>query len=123
MIMLDTSVLLAALTGPRPLLAEMRQRLAAGQNMAISSLVLFDWRLGPRTPEELASQEELFPSGGALPFGAAEAALAASLFRRSPPGQAGAMTVAIAACALRQEAALWTLDKEAYAGLPGLLLA
>lgn len=123
MILLDTSVLLAALTGPRPLLPELRQRLAAGQSMAISALVLFDWRLGPRTPEELASQEELFPSGGALPFGAEEAALAASLYRQSPTGQVGAMAVAIAACALRQEAALWTLDREAFATIPGLQLA
>lgn len=123
MILLDTSILLAALTGPRPQLGKLRQRLAAGQSMAISSLVLFDWRLGPRTPEELASQEELFPSANALPFGAEEATLAAVLYRQIPSGRAGAMAIAIAACALRQEAALWTLHREAFAGIPGLLLA
>lgn len=123
MILLDTSILLAALTGPRPLLPQLRQRLAAGQRLAIPALVLFDFRLGPRHPAELASQEELFPSAAALPFAAEDAALAASLYHSLPPGRMGAMALAIAACALRQEAALWTLDREAFTAIPGLVLA
>ncbi|MGH9535414.1 MAG: type II toxin-antitoxin system VapC family toxin [Terriglobales bacterium] len=122
MTVLDTSVLLAALTGPRPLLRELRRRCAAGERLAVPALVLFDWRLGPRTGEELASQEELFPAAAALPFEAEDAQLAATLFKRLSPGRASAMAIAIAACALRQEAALWTLHGEDFAGIPGLQL-
>ena len=123
MILLDTSVLLAALTGPRPMLPELRRRFAAGERMAVPALVLFDWRLGPRTAEELACQEELFPAAAALPFAAEDAALAAELFKQIPPGNSGAMAVAIAACAIRQEAALWTLQPEDFAAIPHLRLA
>ena len=76
--------------------------------MLVPSLVLYEWLRGPRLPEELAAQEALFPPESVVPFGGHEAALSARLYRslRRPRGRE--VDIAIAACAIHREAALWT---------------
>jgi predicted nucleic acid-binding protein len=88
----------------------------------VSTLVLYEWWRGARLREELAAQEALFPREAAVAFGAREAQLAAELYRavRRPRGRE--LDLAVAACALTQGAALWTLNVGDFRDLPGLTL-
>ncbi|MXY70349.1 MAG: type II toxin-antitoxin system VapC family toxin [Acidobacteriia bacterium] len=122
MIVLDTSVLISALTGSRQALPELRMTLNRGHRILIPSLVLFEWWRGPRTPGELATQEALFPSEQALAFGQREAVLAADLYRTVSRPRARAADIAIAACAIANHAALWTQNSRDFEDIPGLEL-
>lgn len=62
MILLDTSVLIDALTGSQRLGPSLRSAIGSGNRIRIPSLELFEWLRGPRTMSELALQEALFPS-------------------------------------------------------------
>ncbi len=120
MIVLDTSVLIDSLTGPMPLAGALRAAIEGGERLLVPSLVLYEWVRGPRLPEELAAQEALFPCESALPFGPREALLSAKLYRsvRRPRGRE--LDLAIAACALAREAALWTQNTADFTDIPGL---
>jgi predicted nucleic acid-binding protein len=79
--------------------------------------------------EELAAQEALFPSDSAIPFGFAEAAVSARLYRsvRRPRGRerrpgGREIDLAIAAYAISRQAELWTLNASDFADIPGLRL-
>lgn len=120
MILLDTSALIDALTGQRRSAPAVRRAIEQGERLLLASLVLYEWLRGPRTREELEDQETLLPREGAVPFGPAEAARAAELYRtvKSPRGRE--TDLAIAACALCWEAELWTLNVADFRGIPGL---
>ena len=123
MIHLDTCVLVDALTGPRRSAPALRARIADGERISFSALVLYEWLRGPRLTEEVRIQDALFPSAHAAPFGHAEAALAADLYRavRRPRGRE--IDLAIAATAILHDAALWTLNPRDFADIPRLRLA
>ena len=120
MILLDTSVLIDALTGPRRAEPPLRAAIERGDRMKIPSLVLFEWRRGPRTNIELAAQENLFPTEEALPFGAREALLAADLYRRVATPRSREVDLAIAACAIVLGADLWTQNLRDFIDIPSL---
>ena len=122
MIHLDTSLLVDALTGPRRSAAALRAALESGERIAVSTLVLYEWLRGPRRAEELDVQEQLFPREEAAVFGLEEAARAARLYRtvRRPRGRE--IDLAIAACALTQEASFWTLNEADFRDVEGLTL-
>jgi predicted nucleic acid-binding protein len=122
MIHLDTSVLIDALTGPRRSAAALRALIQAGERISFSALVLYEWRRGPRRPEELHVQEMLFPGEDAAMFGPREAALAAALYQKIRRPRGREIDLAIAACAVVQGAALWTLNPTDFSDVPGLLL-
>lgn len=122
MIQLDTSVLIDALTGRRPLLARLHAVVAAGERLALSSLVLFEWLRGPRLPEEVAAQEALLPATAAIPFGPAEAATAAAIYREIRRARGREADVAIAATAIAHGASLWTVNDDDFGDIPGLVL-
>jgi predicted nucleic acid-binding protein len=119
---LDTSVLVDALTGPRRSAPALRAVIADGERILLSTLVLYEWQRGPRHAAELAAQEELFPSSAAVPFDAAAAARAGALHRavRRPRGRE--IDLAIAACAMTEDAMLWTLNETDFSDVPGLRL-
>lgn len=119
---LDTSALIGALTGRRRSIDTLMALSAEGHRLAISSLVLYEWRRGPRTDEELDAQEELLPSEATVNFGVAEAALAATLYRqvRTPRGRE--IDLAIAATALANGAAVLTLNPDDFRDIPGVRL-
>lgn len=120
MILLDTSVLIDALTGARRSAPAVRRAIERGERVTLATLVLYEWLRGPRRAEELAAQEALWPREAALAFGPAEAATAAELYRsvRSPRGRE--IDLAIAACAICWDARLWTLNVDDFRDVPGL---
>ncbi len=119
---LDTSVLVDALTGPRRSAAALRALIADGERLRCASLVLYEWLRGPRHDAELRVQETLFPGSEAVPFGRAEAALAAQLYRQVRRPRGREIDLAIAACAIVHDAALWTLNPADFSDIPGLRL-
>ena len=122
MIVLDTSVLVDALSGPRRSAPALRRAIEQGERILLPSLVLYEWLRGPRQSEELAAQEALFPASIALPFGPAEAARAAQLCVSLRRGRGREIDLAIAACALILGARLWTLNPRDFRDLTGLEL-
>ncbi len=122
MIVLDTSLLIDALCGPRRSALRLRAAIQAGERILLPSLVLYEWLRGPRLPAELEAQEALFPRSGAIEFGAEEAALAADLYARVPRARGREIDLAISAGAMLRDAALWTLNLEDFHDIPDLVL-
>ena len=122
MIHLDTSVLVDALSGRRASARPLRDAVGAGQRILLSTIVLYEWLRGPRTPVELEAQALLFPDEAAVPFDTAAAARAARLYRtvRAPRGRD--IDLAIAACAIEHGAQLWTLNAADFRDIPDLTL-
>ena len=122
MIHLDTSVLIDALSGPRRSAPQLREWIGRGERILLSTLVLYEWKRGPRLGEEIEAQEALFSSLKAVPFGSEEAVVAAELYRhvRRPRGRE--LDLAIASCAILHDAALWTLNTSDFEDIPGLRL-
>jgi predicted nucleic acid-binding protein len=122
LILLDTSVLIDALTGPQRSAAALRTAIERGERILLPTLVLYEWLRGPRKDEELEAQEALFPAATAASFGPAEAARAAQLYVRLRRARGREVDLAIAACALTLGARLWTLNRDDFRDLPGLEL-
>ena len=122
MIHLDTSSLIAALSGPRSHAPVLRRYVSDGERLGVSTIVLYEWWRGPRTAEELDAQEVILPARTACQFGVAEAALAASIYRRLKRPRHRETDLAVAACAILQNAALWTLNPRDFSDIPGLEL-
>ena len=123
MILLDTSVLVDALSGPKRSAPLLRRAIERGERLLIPALVLYEWLRGPRLPEELAAQEALFPAASALPFSFEEAVLAANLYSQVRRPRGRELDLAIAAHALAGAAELWTLNLTDFRDLPGLRVA
>ena len=122
MIHLDTSALIAALSGPRSHAPVLRRFVSDGERLGVSSIVLYEWWRGPRTDEELDAQEVLLPARTVYQFGVPEATLAASIYRRLKRPRHREIDVAIAACAIVQNAALWTLNPRDFSDISELEL-
>jgi predicted nucleic acid-binding protein len=121
-IVLDTSVLVDSLSGPKRSAPRLRIVIEQGQRILVPSLVLYEWLRGPRLPSEIAAQEALFPSEGVIVFGFQEAALSAQLYQalRRPRGRE--IDIAIAACAIARDAELWTLNTSDFKDISRLRL-
>lgn len=123
MILLDTSVLIDSLSGPKRSAPALREAIVLGERIEIPSLVLYEWLRGPRVPEELSAQEALFPSAASVNFGPEEASLAAELYRSVPRPRGREIDLAIASCAITWEAVLWTLNADDFIDIPGLRMS
>jgi predicted nucleic acid-binding protein len=121
-ILLDTSVLVAALTGTRSLAPALHRAVESGERLGIASIVLYEWRRGPRTAFEIATLDEMIPADAALPFGTAEALVAAALYRRLKRPRQREIDIAIAAVAMTHQAELWTANPADFADIPDLRL-
>ena len=120
MIMLDTSALVDAFTGAKQSGIALHRAAERGEVIRLAAAVLYEWLRGPRLAQELAYQEAFFPRDAVLPFGPAEAARAAELYKAVRRARGREMDLAIAACALVWEARLWTLNVEDFNDIPGL---
>lgn len=122
MIALDTSVLVETLGAGGSMPGSLRDAIAARHRIVVPSLVLYEWLRGPRLTEELAAQEAIVPAADALPFGPAEAARAAELYRTVARPRGREIDLAIAACAMVWDAAVWTLNPDDFTDIPGVRL-
>lgn len=122
MIVVDTSVLIDALTGPKRSAPMLRMAIEKGERLLLPSLVLYEWLRGPRLTSELEAQEALFPAKAAAPFGVAEAIVASRLYRAISRTRGREIDIAIAAVAISRDADLWTLNSGDFADIPGLRL-
>ena len=123
MIHLDTSALIGALAGQRTGLPVLRRWIADQTRVGVCTIVLYEWWRGSRTADELSYQELLLPTRTAVPFGAHEAQIAAEIYRRLQRPRPRAADIAIAACAIAHDAALWTLNPRDFDDIPGLQIA
>ena len=119
---IDTSALVDALTGPRRSLDTLIGLVEAEHRINISAPVLYEWLRGPRTRADLRIQEELMPSENVAAFGAVEAQLAARLYAAVARPRGREIDLAVAACALANGAALWTLNRRDFHDLEALRL-
>jgi predicted nucleic acid-binding protein len=116
----DTSALVDALTGPRRSLEVLIGLAEQGHRLTVSAIVLYEWLRGPRTRQELAVQEDLFPRARAVPFGSDQAVIAARLYGAVNRPRGREIDLAVAACALHDGATLWTLNRADFRDVPGL---
>jgi len=123
MTVLDTSVLIDSLSGPRRSSRALRSAIEQGERIVIPALVLYEWLRGPRLASEIAAQETLFPSDSAVAFGPREASLSAELYRSVKRPRGREIDLAIAACAIIRDASLWTLNTADFRDIPELRLA
>lgn len=100
MIILDTTVLVTALTGPRSALPALTKAFERFVRVTVPTLVLYEWLRGPRHEADLAFQEELLPVADALEFGAEEAAEAGRVYRSIKNPRRRQVDIGIAAHAL-----------------------
>ena len=122
MIHLDTSTLVDAFTSPYRSGEALLAIAGLGERLSISTIVLYEWRRGPRTAEELGEQEAIVPGAMAVPFDRDAAVTAAALYRRVRRPRTRAVDITIAACAIGHKASLWTLNPEDSADIPGLVV-
>ena len=120
---LDTSALVGALAEPYHSFDRLRAFVDEGHRVGLASIALYEWLRGPRTATELRAQEDLFPSATVVPFEVEAARRAAELYSSLSRSRGRAADLAIAACALVNEAALWTLNPKDFSDVPGLKLA
>jgi predicted nucleic acid-binding protein len=123
LILLDTSVLVGSFTGQQVSAPKLTQLIEHGERLLIPTLVIYEWLRGPRIAEELELQDRLFPAEATIDFGVQEAAVAAKLYRQVRKARDREIDIAIAACAITHEAALWTLNRDDFKDIPGLDLA
>ncbi|HEY3453032.1 MAG TPA: type II toxin-antitoxin system VapC family toxin [Bryobacteraceae bacterium] len=123
MLLLDTSVLIDSLSGPKRSAPALRTAIERGERILVPSLVLYEWLRGPRLPAEIDAQEALFPRESGIAFGSREASLSAELYRSVPRPRGREIDLAIAACAIVRDAALWTLNTVDFKDIPQLRLA
>ena len=119
---LDTSALVGALSEAGDSFDKLRNFADEGHCLRLSTIVLYEWLRGPRGVHELRIQEELFPRQQIVPFDAPTAATAAKLYSTLAHPRGRTADLAIAACALVHDAALWTLNPRDFSDVPGLKL-
>jgi predicted nucleic acid-binding protein len=120
LIHLDTSLLVDAFTGARRSMPALMQATEAGEVVAFSAIVLYEWLRGPRNDRELEAVQSFFSGAFLPPFGEREARTAAGLYRAVTGARNRQADLAIAACAIENGAAIWTLNPKDFKDIPGL---
>jgi predicted nucleic acid-binding protein len=90
--------------------------------MAVPALAHYEFLRGPRVPAELALQEAWFPLSEAVVFRPDEARVSAKLYRSVSRARGREVDLAIAACAIVNNAFVWTLNSKDFADIPNLRL-
>jgi predicted nucleic acid-binding protein len=119
---LDTSLLIDSLTGNRLSGPSLIRAFDRGERMLLSAIVLYEWLRGPRTQAHLAIQQNLFPTESIVQFSAEDATIAGRIYRTLQRPRGREVDIMIAACAIRHDAELWTLNVADFKDIPGLRL-
>jgi predicted nucleic acid-binding protein len=119
---LDTSVLVDAFTGPRRSLSRVGAATTDGHVLAFCALVEYEWLRGPRTEQEVETVRRFFGDRSVVAFGVREARTASALYRQVKRARGRQADLVVAACALENNARLWTLNEKDFADVPGLTL-
>jgi predicted nucleic acid-binding protein len=122
LIFLDTSVLIESFTGSQRSLDSFRSLVRQSERLVLTSIVFHEWLRGPRFAEELRLQEAAFAANPIVPFGAEDAIIAARLYKSLRRARGREIDLMIAACAIRHDAELWTLNVADFKDIPGLRL-
>jgi predicted nucleic acid-binding protein len=122
LIHVDTSVLVDAFTGARRSLAPLESATTKGEVLTFCSIVLYEWLRGPRTEDELETVRVFFETDRLANFGERDGKTAAVLYRQVKRARHRQADLAIAACAIEDAAALWTLNPRDFDDIPGLRL-
>jgi predicted nucleic acid-binding protein len=119
---LDTSVLVDAFTGAQRSMPALQRVTAHGDVTSLCTIVLYEWLRAPRTDEERETVDAFFADDVVAVFGPREAARAADLFRQVKRARQRQADLAIAACAIEARASLWTLNRDDFRDIPGLMV-
>ena len=121
MIVVDTSVLIDALSGPRRSGPMLRAAIEAGERLLLPAWSSTNGSAARGSLEELDAQEALLPAERAL-LRAEEADLAAGLYEAVDEPRGREVDIAIAAHASEHGASVWTLNVTDFDDLPGVEL-
>ena len=110
MIHLDTNYLIGLLVKGSAAALEVDGWLAAGESLAASAIAWTEFLNGPVTPLEVSRAEVVLQSR-IIPFGQAEAALAAELFNNTGRRRGSRFDCLIAATAIRAQAQVATINQ------------
>lgn len=113
MIHLDTNYLIGLLVRGSPEAAKVDQWLAAGESLAASAIAWTEFINGPVAASEV-SQVEIVLRSQIIPFGKAEAVLAADLFNKTGRRRGSRFDCLIAATTILHQAALATVNQSDF---------
>ena len=119
---LDTDVLVWACSRAGAERARVLAILEAGEPIAMSAWAWYEFRRGPRTPEQLATASLLLGETGVVPVSADIAERAADVFRSLGSPRARAADILIGVSAALVGARLLTRNRRDFAGVPDLEL-
>ena len=117
---LDTDVLVWACSRSGPERARVFGILEAGEHLAMSAWSWYEFRRGPRTPEQLAAASVVLGVSGVFPVSADIAEQAADTFRSLGSPRARAADILIGTTAAFARARLLTRNARDFAGIPDL---
>ncbi len=119
---LDTDVLVHALSVAGPERRRVLELAESEAELQMSAIAWYEFRRGPRTPEQLAVARSFFFDDGILPFSEELASIASEVFRGlGSPRKRGA-DIAIGVTAASMNAVLLTRNTRDFAGIPTLTL-
>ena len=124
MIHLDTNYLIGLLVKGSPQAVDVEGWLAAGESLATSAISWTEFLNGPVTPTEISRVESVLQSR-IIPFGQAEAILAADLFNKTGRRRGSRFDCLIAATAAVARGEIATVNQADFKafGLHGVRLA
>src|SRR5437879_2869334 len=113
MIHLDTNYLISLLVKGSAAALDVDGWLAAGESLAASAIAWTEFLNGPVRPLEVSRAEAVLQSR-VIPFGAAEATLAAELFKKTGRRRGSRFDCLIAATAIRAQADVATVNQSDF---------
>ena len=116
----DTDVLVWGSSYSGPERERLFEALSGGDDLKMSAWAWYEFRRGPRTPEQLAAATVLLGEEGILPVTADVAETSADVFRSLGSPRARAADIVIGVTAALAGATLLTRNARDFAGIPGL---
>jgi len=119
---LDTDVLVYALSVAGPERQRVVELAESEAELQMSAIAWYEFRRGPRTPEQLAVARSFFFDDGIVPFSEELASIASEVFRGLGSPRMRGADIAIGVTAASMNAILLTRNTRDFAGVPTLHL-